>query len=431
MSTLKQNNKNQKEVFMSQDESNSPGVKGNHESDLWDKIKVAIIRMEEALKEGKLPVHIIYSSLLNGLAVICGSHVELIRQLLSLKNEEDGSRMERFIYKQEVIFSWYLSAKFPSQEIFSWFGEAGSKDDEIANSLIMSMSWNGTDFDGLSDEDIINYILASGWDQSRQMAAMVNNNIITSSTIRFLSNFYGSIDVVIELIGKGGKLNKDTFRVIQTILVPSKNDPKKMVMQWTKRKIWYFWDELKISDEQKASLFYQALGPDGLVAFLRSLSVEDKEIITYLQMFGLSLGKIADIYAPKVMPRSCMEDKGKQSQEVSIDAKRVSPEFMAVVSDQGKTDQEIVQLLVDYEFTFHIIATSLISAGWETSKILTSLLEAGCNIILISRMVEAAAQDFEEGNNIVWGPEVIVIWRKLLKDKMEELANRQLFGQLP
>ncbi|MFA6227698.1 MAG: hypothetical protein WC668_00740 [Patescibacteria group bacterium] len=421
---------------MSQEESDNLMSAGNnreaesrHERDLSDEIKIAVIRAEKALKERNLPVTIIYNSLLNGLAMLCGGHVELIRQLLSLKNEAEDGQIETFVYALEDIFSWYLSAKFSSQEIFSWFGGGGLKDDEITNALVMSLLWNGTDYEGLSDEAITDYILASHWDQPRQMAAMVRGGIITPHTLRLLNNFYGGMDVVMELIGKGGCFDKDALRVVQTIHVPSNKDPKKTVPQWTKRKIWYFWDRLGITDEQKISLFHQALGVESLVAFLRSLPMNEKQIIVLLQSLSEPLGTIADMLSSKVVPKDFLAGDTDQPRKISVDATRIPPEFISFVKEQGKSDQELVGVLMDHEFTLYMIATSLIAAGWEPFRTLIALLQSGCNFILVSRMIEAAAESFKAGHNSIWKPEVIAAWRKLVKDKMEESADHEIFGQ--
>ncbi|MFA6594282.1 MAG: hypothetical protein WCT16_03415 [Candidatus Buchananbacteria bacterium] len=399
--------------------------------DLSEIIKVAILRAEMTLKKNELPVNIVWNSLLSGLALACGGQAELIRRLLTLKNQQEDVSAGKFVYGQETIMSWYLSAKFPIQEIFVWFEEAGSKDDETVAALVLSLPWNGDDYDGLDDLDIIEYILASGWDQPRQMAAMINNNMITPGTIVFLINSFGGDSNVVELIGRCGRFNENTFRAVQSIYGPSKKEPPKRVIQWSKRRIWYVWDKLGIANEQKVSLFYQALGrtlgAEKLVEFLHTLPLEDEEIITHLLSIGLSLGKIADIYAPKVVQES---NAGMEFQDIPMDNKQLSPEFVTILQKWGKTDQEIVRLLVDYEFTLYMITTSLTCANWEPTRIFTALLAAGCGIVLISRMVEAAAQGFKEGNNLVWKSAMAAVWRKLLKDKMEELADWEIFGQL-
>lgn len=372
----------------------------NQEEELIQEIKVAFMKADYCIRYQKMSPAAIWSVFLEGLALKCGGHGGLIRRLLA----QD--------HKKEDIFSWYLSAKLLSKDIFKWFEEAGLTDNESVQALILCTPFIDPDYVCLDDAEIIGYILANGWPQPRQMAAMIANDVISTKSIQDLVVYQGS-DWIVEMIGRCGRFSAKALKAILSVTVAGKEHTR--VQEWSKLKIWLRWDKLGLNDQKKCDLFLQALDVEELIAFLKLVNMADERIIDALSALKISLGRLADAYAPFLVLK------------VS-NSRQLDPQFVEILVKRGLSDRQIVLELSGAEFTYCMIATGLLGAGWEIDRAVTAMIEAGCNPALISRMVDSAASDFLREINLLWKPEIASAWRDSLRKIMENNARAMIFG---
>ncbi len=373
-----------------------------HCSPLVKQIKVAIVKAEAAIKFQRLPGDAVWAACLDGLATRCGGHPKLVRELVQLETDEQ-------------VVSWYLSAKFTSRDIFSWLEQVGRSDNQSIYAFIMANPWKNFDYVALTDDELITEILLNGWDEPRQMAAMVAGEVVSLRNISSLVGFQGS-EWIVEMIARGGIFTDRTLLALQSIYGVDAKNGRQKVERWDKNKIWQFWDRLEISDRDKMSLFVQALGVNKAVEFFRSIpELKDQQIVTELLSLGISLSRLTSAYAPK----SNINDP--------TDLRLLHLQFIEVLERLGKTDQQIVKLLVDAEFTYFMIANSLLYVKWEPERIIDNMLLCGCDLVLLTRMVNLAAETMLTTSCGMFTPVMVAKWNKILLPKTQAIAVNHIF----
>lgn len=385
------------------DPSLTPGSFWRDKQQVKD-IKIALTLAEDLIKYNQAPADTIWLACLNGLATKLGSQVVLISELLKLE------------YHEQVV-TWYLSAKFSTQEVVKWLEEAGLTDNEIVYALIMANPWKNNDYESLTDAELFGVILASGWEPPRQMAAMIANDVITSRNISDLVKYMGS-EWIVEMIGRSGCFSVKCLKALQNIYGVEVDGTRKKIRQWSLTKIWQCWDKVGIANHNKIDLLLKVVDVNQLIEFLRSLpQLGDQEIVAGLLLLGMPLSRLAIAYAPK------------SSLNASSDTRLLHAKFTEVLLGMGKSDQEIVELLNEAEFTLQMIATGLANAGWEAERVITAMIAGGCDVGRIAIMVNNGAEASINDGTGFWVPAVALKWKKALWYLTEAAMQERIFGQ--
>lgn len=367
-------------------------------------IKIALTIAEDLIKFKQAPADAVWRACLNGLVAKFGGPVVVMGELLKLEYHED-------------VVTWYLSAKFTSQEVVNWMAEAGLADNEIVYALIMANPWKNNDYEPFTDAELFGVILASGWEQPRQMAAMIANNVITSRNIADLVRYQGS-EWIVEMIGRSGSFSAPCLKALQNIYGIEMDGTRKKVRQWGLTKIWQYWDQLGIANHAKIALFLKVMDLNKLVEFLRSLpKLEDREIISGLLLLGVPLAHLAVAYAPK------------SSLNASSDTRLLHAKFVEALLSLGKSEQELVELLNNCEFTLQMISASLINANWEAERVISAMIAGGCDVGKMAIMVNNGAEACINDGTGFWNPTLALKWKNILLYRAEAAMQEKIFGQ--
>lgn len=405
--------------------------------DMLLNMKIAFTRAEAIIQRKELTPEIVWLSVLNGLALNQGGHDELMRNLLATNHEP------------AEIFTWYFSARFAAKEVFQYAEAAGLNDGEIIHALINCDVWNGESYKAMDGFDIFTSILTSGWEYPRQIAALIKNDLLTlryKDPVYYLLNQFGD-QWLIEMIAQSGCFSPKAFDLVKALKAVDAR-----VENWNEHRLWQTWT--KFDDLQKTALLVQAMPIRELLRFLRSKKKSEIQIITDLLQLGVPLGVIAiKGYILKrqkhqeAQPKQLSEAEARSIKKViepdGIERKwsleeiiqnmliEFDPRLITALEEMGKKDGEIVTMFLDSDFTYELTARALGSVGWKPQRALIAMIDAGCAVALISKMIHNGEADFRVDKNSFWTREIVYDWRRALQEVMQETADHSIFGQDP
>ena len=386
-------------------------VSGEKGKDWLGSLKIALIKAKVIISKG-LPAGVVWRRVLEEAAEKMGGHKEVIKQLLGDK------------FKLAEILKWYLSAQFSSNEIFRFMGQAEVKDLRIIRAMTVCNPWSGYGYRELSDTDVMNYILTNGWSGPRKMRGLIEGNFFDNEkNLEYVADVCGD-DWTLEMLAKCGCLNE---KIMGKLLVLPDNQKNETSKKFNRRfefvRIWQCWSERGISETQKIQLCRKAFRTFGLIEVLRQVIKDEEQIVAGLLASKMTLPGIAAEYVVKKfkhiqLPTGKLDKKGQliHANVSVIKMIKIDPIFIGILEKHGKTEEEIVGILVEGDIGLEVMAFGLAEAGWSADRIIRALIQNNCNPSLILRMIREGEEDFEWKNNDFWDKDTANQWRQVLNE---------------
>jgi len=300
---------------------------------------------------------------------------------------------------------------------------AGWSDNRIVAAIFMANNTGEFSYKqkDRADIEVLNFLLASGLNKTRVIAALHDNDCLYPRVLHLLRQRGWSDFDLFQSIIEAGCFNKRTYNILIGL-----RDKKKQPL-WDNAKFMRLMDESGLPDHKMVSLFIgAAVGLDRIYELGERFGWSQGRIVCAYVQAGLPPGIIATTYVEAAKRK--IKDVPKASPaELAVEIKASKVIAIKLLEQMTGTDFDVVRELGEQDWPNSDIIDYLLAAEWTPERIIRAMKQSGLTEFYLRRAIKKLADEYEYRVNDYWDDEAVDFWDDLLRQEFpvdEQLAAR-------